>query len=52
VKIRTRSNVCLEPTQPIEYHLTVVSLESVLLSGVGIAVEIEIVQVPVFDRVT
>ncbi len=35
LEIRTQSNVCLEPTQPIEYHLTVVSLESVLLSGVG-----------------
>jgi hypothetical protein len=35
LKIRTRSNVCLEPTQSIEYHLTVVSLESVVLSGVG-----------------
>lgn len=35
LEIRTRSNVCLEPTQPIEYHLTVVSLESVVLSGVG-----------------
>jgi hypothetical protein len=35
LEIRTRSNVNLEPTLPIEYRLTVVSLESVLLSGVG-----------------
>jgi hypothetical protein len=35
LKIRTRSNVSLEPTLPIEYHLTVVSLESVILSGAG-----------------
>jgi hypothetical protein len=35
LEIRTRSNINLEPTLPIEYHLTVVSLESVLLSGVG-----------------
>ena len=35
LEIRTRSIVSLEPTRPIEYHLTVVSLESVILSGVG-----------------
>jgi hypothetical protein len=35
LEIRTRSNINLEPTLPIEYYLTVVSLESVLLSGVG-----------------
>jgi hypothetical protein len=35
LEIRTRSNVSLEPTWPIEYHLTVVSLESVILSGAG-----------------
>jgi hypothetical protein len=35
LEIRTRSNVDLRPTLPIEYHLTVVSLESVLLSGFG-----------------
>ena len=35
LEIRTRSNVDLKPTRPIEYHLTVVSLESIMLSGVG-----------------
>jgi hypothetical protein len=35
LEIRTRSNVDLRPTQPIEYHLTVVSLDNVLLSGGG-----------------
>ena len=35
LEIRTRSNVDLRPTRPIEYHLTVVSLESMKLSGVG-----------------
>lgn len=35
LEIRTQSNVDLEPSQPIEYDLTVVALESVFLSGVG-----------------
>ena len=35
LEIRTQGNVSLEPTLPIEYHLTVVSLESVILSGAG-----------------
>jgi len=35
LEIRTRSNVDLRPSLPIEYRLTVVSLDSVLLSGVG-----------------
>jgi len=35
LEIRTQSNIDLEPTLPIEYRLTVVSLDSVLLSGVG-----------------
>ena len=35
LEIRTRSNINLDPTLQIEYRLTVVSLESVLLSGVG-----------------
>jgi hypothetical protein len=35
LEIRTQRNIDLEPTLPIEYRLTVVSLESVLLSGVG-----------------
>ena len=35
LEIRTRSNVDLRPSLPIEYHLTVVSLERVVLSGVG-----------------
>lgn len=35
LEIRTQSNVDLEPSEPIAYDLTVVKLDSVLLSGVG-----------------
>ena len=35
LEIRTQSFIDLQPTQPIEYHLTVVSLQNVMLSGVG-----------------
>lgn len=35
LEIRTQIFIDLKPTQPIEYHLTVVSLESVMLSGAG-----------------
>ena len=35
LQIRTQRNVDLRPSLPIEYHLTVISLESVMLSGVA-----------------
>jgi hypothetical protein len=35
LEIRTQSNVDLRPSLPIEYRLTVVSLDSAMLSGVG-----------------